>query len=57
MMDLRFALAFCVATAWGHGDHQKVIQEGPHKALWYNTLPGDGGTQVRHGHSVAVSLA
>lgn len=20
---------------------------GPHKDFWYNTLPGDGGTQVR----------
>lgn len=32
-----------------HGEHdpsQKPIS-GPHKRLWYNTLPGDGGTQVR----------
>ena len=28
-----------------HGNEQTKI--GPHKSLWYNTLPGDGGTQVR----------
>ena len=47
---LRFALAVAAlaAGALAHGDHghdQKPIA-GPHKALWYNTLPGDGGTQV-----------
>jgi agmatinase len=41
-----------VVAAWvvavlAHGDHagQSPIA-GPHKSLWYNTLPGDGGTQV-----------
>lgn len=29
-----------------HGDHNQMPIAGPHKALWYNTLPGDGGTQV-----------
>jgi hypothetical protein len=35
------------AVATAHGDHgktQKIL--GPHQSLWYNTLPGDGGTQV-----------
>lgn len=37
------------AYATGHGDHdsQKSIS-GPHQSLWYNRLPGDGGTQVRN---------
>ena len=41
------ALAGCAAGVVAHGDHgdQKPIA-GPHKSLWYNTLPGDGGTQV-----------
>ena len=26
-------------------DDQKPIA-GPHKGLWYNALPGDGGTQA-----------
>jgi agmatinase len=39
-----FALLLAVATA--HSDHSQVPIEGPHKSLWYNTLPGDGGTQV-----------
>lgn len=30
-----------------HGNHaQSPIAAGPHQGLWYNTLPGDGGTQV-----------
>jgi hypothetical protein len=35
------------AFVQGHGNHnpQEPIV-GPHKSLWYNTLPGDGGTQV-----------
>ena len=39
--------AFLAASALAHSDdeHQLPIA-GPHKALWYNTLPGDGGTQV-----------
>ncbi len=28
----------------GHGHEETIL--GPHKSLWYNTLPGDGGTQV-----------
>ena len=41
------ALVSLAALAVAHGDHhdQEPI-EGPHKGLWYNTLPGDGGTQV-----------
>lgn len=32
-----------------HGDHEyQTTVSGPHKSLWYNTLPGDGGTQVRN---------
>ncbi len=35
-----------IATAHaGHEQSQKII-EGPHKSLWYNKLPGDGGTQA-----------
>lgn len=41
------AAAALAAGALAHGDHdgQKPIA-GPHKSLWYNTLPGDGGTQA-----------
>ncbi|KAK4178347.1 arginase family-domain-containing protein [Triangularia setosa] len=41
-----FAL-WLTATVLAHGDHdhQKNVA-GPHKSLWYNTLPGDGGTQA-----------
>lgn len=40
------ALAAAVAAHGDHDDHQAPIA-GPHHGLWYNTLPGDGGTQVR----------
>lgn len=39
-------VALC-ASALAHSDHEGQIPiAGPHKSLWYNTLPGDGGTQV-----------
>ncbi|PQE04765.1 agmatinase 1 protein [Rutstroemia sp. NJR-2017a BBW] len=42
-----FAVAALAAGALAHGDHAgQVPIAGPHKALWYNTLPGDGGTQA-----------
>ncbi|KAJ0356050.1 hypothetical protein KNSL1_000540 [Colletotrichum chrysophilum] len=34
------------ATVYGHGDHDQKSMSGPHQSLWYNTLPGDGGTQA-----------
>lgn len=40
---LELALAAAVVA---HGDHNQLPISGPHKSLWYNTLPGDGGTQV-----------
>lgn len=47
MKYLAAAAALVGATyAHGHHDDQTPI-EGPHQGLWYNQLPGDGGTQVR----------
>lgn len=41
------ALITLVGLSTAHGDHsQSPIVAGPHQGLWYNTLPGDGGTQV-----------
>ncbi|KAI1658187.1 Arginase/deacetylase [Daldinia decipiens] len=37
------SLAF--AAAHGTHDDQKTLS-GPHQSLWYNVLPGDGGTQA-----------
>lgn len=40
-------LSFAAAVAaHGNHDHDQEPLEGPHEGLWYNTLPGDGGTQV-----------
>jgi hypothetical protein len=33
------------AAATAHAGHEQTLL-GPHQSLWYNTLPGDGGTQV-----------
>ena len=42
-----FTVGYLAATVLAHGDHENQLPiSGPHKALWYNTLPGDGGTQV-----------
>ena len=40
-------LSFAAAVA-AHGDHDHDQEPlaGPHEGLWYNALPGDGGTQV-----------
>lgn len=49
-----FALTLGVLTlsAEAHGDHghDQEPLSGPHEKLWYNVLPGDGGTQVRSAH-------
>ena len=37
-------LALSTAVS-AHSSHQTPLA-GPHQSLWYNTLPGDGGTQV-----------
>lgn len=39
------AFAAAVSAHGSHGKDQEPLQ-GPHKSLWYNTLPGDGGTQA-----------
>lgn len=36
-----------VTSVLAHANHEDQTPiAGPHKQLWYNTLPGDGGTQV-----------
>ncbi|KAI9642021.1 hypothetical protein NHQ30_009892 [Ciborinia camelliae] len=45
--DIIITVAVLAASAFAHGDHEGQIPiAGPHKSLWYNTLPGDGGTQA-----------
>jgi hypothetical protein len=47
MLFQALAVVSLSAVALGHGDHEHQTPiSGPHKSLWYNTLPGDGGTQV-----------
>jgi len=41
------AAAALVGSTYAHGHHDNQTPiEGPHQGLWYNQLPGDGGTQV-----------
>ncbi|KID98767.1 agmatinase, partial [Metarhizium majus ARSEF 297] len=35
-----------VTIAAAHAGHEQKSLAGPHQPLWYNTLPGDGGTQA-----------
>ena len=44
ILGLCWALAIKVAIAHVYHASQKPMA-GPHQSLWYNTLPGDGGTQ------------
>ena len=46
MWNILLPIAGAVAGVCAHGDHGQVPIAGPHASLWYNTLPGDGGTQV-----------
>jgi agmatinase len=48
MLRALTTVAALAASVIAHGDHghDQEPLEGPHKSLWYNTLPGDGGTQV-----------
>ncbi|CAH0034005.1 unnamed protein product [Clonostachys rhizophaga] len=46
-MHFTSLLALGWATiASAHGDHKQKAISGPHEGLWYNALPGDGGTQA-----------
>ncbi|KAK3988655.1 arginase family-domain-containing protein [Cladorrhinum sp. PSN332] len=46
-MAFRSLLALSLAAAASaHGNHDQKTTAGPHESLWYNTLPGDGGTQA-----------
>ena len=40
------AIAALVGRGLAHADGEQKPVAGPHKSLWYNALPGDGGTQV-----------
>ena len=41
---LVFSLVVAALAHVDSGGQQPIA--GPHKGLWYNTIPGDGGTQV-----------
>jgi agmatinase len=47
IMKYLAAAAALVGTTYAHGHHDDQTPiEGPLQGLWYNSLPGDGGTQV-----------
>ncbi len=47
MLSKSFAAVCLAASVLAHDDHDaQKSMEGPHNSLWYNNLPGDGGTQV-----------
>lgn len=45
-----------VAIAHGDHGHGQEPMSGPHEGLWYNTLPGDGGTQVSTINPTVVAI-
>ncbi|CEI66083.1 putative agmatinase 1 [Fusarium venenatum] len=46
MLFNAFTFLGIASVAIAHGNHDQEPMEGPHQSLWYNTLPGDGGTQA-----------
>lgn len=39
--------ALLASSVTAHGNHeQTTLSSGPHQSLWFNNLPGDGGTQA-----------
>lgn len=46
MIISKTTLLALAAVAAAHGNHRQEPLAGPHKGLWYNTIPGDGETQV-----------
>jgi agmatinase len=51
MSSLVLSLVSFAAVVAAHGNHAQQPVSGPHRGLWYNTIPGDGGTQVRIIHT------
>ena len=45
-------LLVAAVAAHGDHDHDQEPMSSPHEGLWYNTLPGDGGTQVLYSDSL-----
>ncbi|SPN99077.1 agmatinase [Cephalotrichum gorgonifer] len=46
-MFARATTLLCLAAgALAHGDHDQTPMAGALESVWYNTLPGDGGTQA-----------
>jgi hypothetical protein len=41
-----FAVLAAAAVAHSAHEHDQEPLAGPYEKIWYNTLPGDGGTQV-----------
>ncbi|GAQ09811.1 putative agmatinase 1 [Aspergillus lentulus] len=46
MITSTLSLLALSAIASAHSDHRQKAIAGPHQSLWYNTIPGDGGTQA-----------
>jgi hypothetical protein len=46
MISSTLSLLAISAIASAHSDHRQQAIAGPHQNLWYNTIPGDGGTQA-----------
>jgi hypothetical protein len=46
MITSTLSLLALSAIASAHSDHRQQSIAGPHQSLWYNVIPGDGGTQA-----------
>lgn len=46
MFSTTFLALGWAAVVAAHAGHDQESMSGPHQSLWYNALPGDGGTQA-----------
>ena len=46
------AVAALAVDVLAHDDRNQKPIAGPHQSLWYNALPGDGGTQASLFHQL-----
>jgi agmatinase len=55
MLKVLAAIAALATVLQAHEhDHDQEPIEGPLQKLWYNVLPGDGGTQVSPNRSTPM---
>ena len=54
MLSTTFLALSWASTILAHAGHEQKPVSGPHQSLWYQTIPGDGGTQASRPSAQAI---